>query len=247
MAEPGTHSWDNTLLKVSMHRNMLRWSKNISHSLSLKTSCACCEFCIEPGIGEHDLLPAFYGWLVTTVRNHFHKYLLRLDIILGTYCVQLYARYCGTKECKFSSLTVYCNRKFYTISLNPELCGLFCEGHRCSIGGEARVDQKVIANVSWELTRTKHSAEHYPTQFSHNFVKWLLFLFLFYTRESCGTERLSTSTMMVRGRPRRCVQVGGLEEPMPLIPRLRRGWLTKAAPPCPSILTLPLQPWAHTP
>ena len=83
MAEPGTHSWDNTLVKVSMHLNMLGWSKNISHNLNLKTSCVCCEFCIELGIREHDFLPAFHGWLVTLVRNHLSQIFIQLRCFSG--------------------------------------------------------------------------------------------------------------------------------------------------------------------
>lgn len=92
---------------------------------------------------------------------YFHKYLLRWDTLLGTYCVQLCARCCGAEEDRFSILEVlpaYWNRQFYVISLNPELCGLFCGSRGYSIDGEVRVDGQVIANPSWELTCTKHSA-----------------------------------------------------------------------------------------
>lgn len=56
-----------------MPPNKLGPSQNISHNLSLKASCACCEFCIELGTGERDLLPAFHGWLATTVRNRLSQ------------------------------------------------------------------------------------------------------------------------------------------------------------------------------
>lgn len=55
----------------------------------------------------------------------------------------------GAEEDRVSILEVlpaYWNRQFNTISLNPELCGLFCGGHEYSIDGEVRVDGQVIAN-----------------------------------------------------------------------------------------------------
>ena len=61
-------------------------------------------------------------------------------------------------------------------------------------------------------------------------MKWLLLLFLFYICESCRAERLSTSTMVVRGRPWKCAQTHGPEEPMPFMLRLWRYWLPKAVP-----------------
>lgn len=44
----------------------------------------------------------------------FHKYLLRLDILLSAYCVQLCAWCCGAERNEFSTLedlTAYANRK----------------------------------------------------------------------------------------------------------------------------------------